>query len=38
VFHGFDSLKAMVRETVAVAGGRIVGYDRLDRIISNFDG
>jgi uncharacterized SAM-binding protein YcdF (DUF218 family) len=38
VFHGFDSLKAMVRETVAVASGRIVGYDRLDRIISNFDG
>jgi uncharacterized SAM-binding protein YcdF (DUF218 family) len=32
VFRGFDTLKALVRETIAVAGGRIVGYDRLDRI------
>jgi uncharacterized SAM-binding protein YcdF (DUF218 family) len=32
VFHGFDRLKALLRETVAVGAGRIVGYDRLDRI------
>jgi uncharacterized SAM-binding protein YcdF (DUF218 family) len=32
VFHGFDKLKSLVRETVAVGAGRIVGYDRLDRI------
>ena len=38
VFHGLSSLTAMVRETVAVAGGRIVGYDRLDRIIEDIDG
>jgi uncharacterized SAM-binding protein YcdF (DUF218 family) len=35
VFHGFSSFTAMVRETVAVAGGRIVGYDRLDRLIED---
>jgi uncharacterized SAM-binding protein YcdF (DUF218 family) len=28
---GFDELRADVRETVAVAAGRLIGYDRLDR-------
>ncbi|HEY2812023.1 MAG TPA: YdcF family protein [Acidimicrobiales bacterium] len=28
---GFDELRAEMRETVAVAAGRIIGYDRLDR-------
>jgi uncharacterized SAM-binding protein YcdF (DUF218 family) len=32
VFHGFDKLKALLRETIAVAGGRLLGYDRLDRV------
>lgn len=32
VFRGFEALKALLRETVAVAGGRVVGYQRLDRI------
>jgi uncharacterized SAM-binding protein YcdF (DUF218 family) len=32
VFHGFDKLKALLRETIAVAGGRLLGYDRLDRL------
>ena len=35
VFHGFSSFTAMLRETMAVAGGRIVGYDRLDRLIED---
>lgn len=29
--HGFDNARALVRETVAVAAGRLIGYDRLDR-------
>ena len=29
--HGVDNIEALLRETFAVAGGRIVGYDRLDR-------
>jgi uncharacterized SAM-binding protein YcdF (DUF218 family) len=29
--HGLDNAEALLRETFAVAGGRIVGYDRLDR-------
>ena len=28
---GFDELRAELRETVAVAAGRLIGYDRLDR-------
>jgi uncharacterized SAM-binding protein YcdF (DUF218 family) len=28
---GFDRLRAELRETVAVAAGRLIGYDRLDR-------
>lgn len=28
---GFDELRADLRETVAVAAGRLIGYDRLDR-------
>ena len=29
--HGIDNVEALLRETVAVAAGRIVGFDRLDR-------
>lgn len=29
--HGLDNARALVRETTAVAFGRLVGYDRLDR-------
>jgi len=29
--HGIDNVEALARETVAVAAGRIVGFDRLDR-------
>lgn len=29
--HGLDNARALVRETVAVAAGRLIGYDRLDR-------
>jgi uncharacterized SAM-binding protein YcdF (DUF218 family) len=29
--HGFDNAQALLRETVAVSAGRIVGFDRLDR-------
>jgi uncharacterized SAM-binding protein YcdF (DUF218 family) len=29
--RGFDELRAELRETVAVAAGRLIGYDRLDR-------
>jgi uncharacterized SAM-binding protein YcdF (DUF218 family) len=29
--HGVDNAEALVRETVAVAAGRLVGFDRLDR-------
>ncbi len=29
--QGFDQFRAELRETVAVAAGRLVGYDRLDR-------
>jgi uncharacterized SAM-binding protein YcdF (DUF218 family) len=28
---GFDELRAELRETVAVAAGRLIGFDRLDR-------
>jgi uncharacterized SAM-binding protein YcdF (DUF218 family) len=28
---GFDELRADIRETVAVAAGRLIGYDRLER-------
>ena len=28
---GFDEFRADFRETVAVAAGRLIGYDRLDR-------
>ena len=28
---GFDEVRAEFRETVAVAAGRLIGYDRLDR-------
>ena len=38
VFHGFDKLKSLVRETVAVGAGRLVGYDRLDRIQDDLNG
>lgn len=33
-YRGVDKLVALLRETAAVAGGRIVGYSRLDRIRS----
>ena len=29
--HGLDNGEALLRETVAVAAGRLVGFDRLDR-------
>ncbi|MEY2458503.1 MAG: hypothetical protein QOG30_333 [Acidimicrobiaceae bacterium] len=29
--HGFDNAQALLRETVAVSAGRLVGFDRLDR-------
>jgi len=29
--HGLDNAEALMRETVAVSAGRIVGFDRLDR-------
>jgi uncharacterized SAM-binding protein YcdF (DUF218 family) len=29
--HGLDNGRALLRETVAVSAGRIVGFDRLDR-------
>lgn len=29
--HGVDNAQALLRETVAVAAGRLIGYDRLDR-------
>ena len=29
--HGIDNAEALLRETVAVAAGRLIGYDRLDR-------
>jgi uncharacterized SAM-binding protein YcdF (DUF218 family) len=29
--HGVDNAEALMRETVAVAAGRLVGFDRLDR-------
>jgi uncharacterized SAM-binding protein YcdF (DUF218 family) len=29
--HGVDNAEALVRETLAVSAGRIIGYDRLDR-------
>jgi len=29
--HGIDNAEALLRETAAVAAGRLVGYDRLDR-------
>jgi uncharacterized SAM-binding protein YcdF (DUF218 family) len=29
--HGLDSAQALLRETVAVSAGRLVGFDRLDR-------
>ena len=29
--HGLDNGQALLRETVAVAAGRLVGFDRLDR-------
>lgn len=29
--HGIDNAEALLRETVAVAAGRLVGFDRLDR-------
>ena len=29
--HGLDNARALLRETAAVAVGRLVGYDRLDR-------
>lgn len=29
--HGLDNAEALLRETVAVAAGRLVGFDRLDR-------
>lgn len=32
VFRGFDQLKALMRETIAVGGGRLIGYQSLDRI------
>jgi uncharacterized SAM-binding protein YcdF (DUF218 family) len=35
---GFDLLEAMGRETLAVAVGRITGYDRVDRLQDKFAG
>jgi uncharacterized SAM-binding protein YcdF (DUF218 family) len=29
--HGLDNAQALVRETVAVSAGRLIGFDRLDR-------
>ena len=29
--HGLDNAQALVRETLAVSAGRLIGYDRLDR-------
>jgi uncharacterized SAM-binding protein YcdF (DUF218 family) len=29
--HGLDNAQALLRETVAVSAGRLVGFDRLDR-------
>ena len=29
--HGLDNAEALMRETVAVAAGRLIGFDRLDR-------
>jgi hypothetical protein len=29
--HGLDNAEALVRETLAVSAGRLIGYDRLDR-------
>jgi uncharacterized SAM-binding protein YcdF (DUF218 family) len=29
--HGIDNAQALLRETIAVSAGRLVGYDRLDR-------
>ena len=29
--HGLDNAQALVRETLAVSAGRLVGFDRLDR-------
>jgi uncharacterized SAM-binding protein YcdF (DUF218 family) len=29
--HGFDNAEALLRETLAVSAGRLVGFDRLDR-------
>jgi len=29
--HGIDNAQALLRETVAVSAGRLVGFDRLDR-------
>ena len=29
--HGFDNVQALVRETIAVSAGRLIGFDRLDR-------
>jgi len=29
--HGIDNAEALMRETAAVAAGRLVGFDRLDR-------
>lgn len=29
--HGIDNAEALLRETIAVSAGRLVGFDRLDR-------
>jgi hypothetical protein len=29
--HGFDNGQALLRETVAVSAGRLIGFNRLDR-------
>src|SRR5439155_23923551 len=29
--HGLDNAEALLRETVAVSAGRLIGFDRLDR-------
>jgi uncharacterized SAM-binding protein YcdF (DUF218 family) len=29
--HGLDNAQALLRETVAVSAGRLIGFDRLDR-------
>lgn len=34
-FHGYDNARALLRETVAVSIGRLIGYDRLDRWIGS---